>query len=67
MNKNQPISPGNINPETDNEISNDENTKTAIGALQACPHCHTGTLAYDGCLNLFCSVCDYTQTGGGFT
>jgi hypothetical protein len=34
---------------------------------EICPQCHTGKPVIDGCLNLSCPVCGFTQTGGGFT
>jgi hypothetical protein len=43
------------------------NPDSNIGTARLCPHCHVGHLAFDGCLNLTCPVCGYTDTGGGFT
>ena len=40
--------------------------EAAPHAGDACPHCHTGRLDYDGMLNLACPVCGYAM-GGCFT
>jgi hypothetical protein len=39
----------------------------STSSQQVCPACHNNNLEIDGCLNLTCPACGYTQTGGGFT
>jgi hypothetical protein len=45
------------------QASSGSNTDTT----RQCPDCRVGLLVFDGCLNLTCSLCGYTDTGGGFT
>ena len=34
---------------------------------RVCPICHQDQMEYDGCLNLTCPDCGFTQSGGGYT
>jgi uncharacterized Zn finger protein (UPF0148 family) len=43
------------------------NKGSRLQTQQACPVCQVGRLVFDGCLNLTCPTCGFTQTGGGFT
>jgi len=59
-------------PAKENQQPSDKSAvQTSSGSntdkTQQCPDCQTGLLVFDGCLNLTCSVCGYTDTGGGFT
>jgi uncharacterized protein (DUF983 family) len=58
-----PITPVDDNPKVADQV----NPGGDAGKGRLCPNCHTGYLAFDGCLNLTCPVCGFTDTGGGFT
>jgi rubredoxin len=63
----QQISPA---PDTQKPQFTDERQYDQVNfhsSEQLCPVCQEGRLDFDGCLNLICPVCGFTQTGGGFT
>jgi uncharacterized protein (DUF983 family) len=58
-----PITPVDESSTAVDKVNLERNSDTK----RLCPNCQAGRLAFDGCLNLTCPVCGYTDTGGGFT